>query len=115
MKVKKSILLETLNIAQFGMSPMRTKDVILFSDHKKFKNLDFCRFREFAFICRKGFSDNFLNTNQDIIILQNAYKRVKLYGVFEGIGLNPTPFMDYVKIHLCLMILGNKALYKKPR
>jgi hypothetical protein len=55
-----------------------------------------------------------LTINQDILIIQNSYKNVKLYAVFEGIGLNPGAFMDFVKIYLTLAIMGNSWLLRYP-
>ena len=86
----------------------------MYVDHKRLSNVRQCQFQEFAFNCRKGFKENFLTINQDILIIQNSYKNVKLYAVFEGLGLNPGAFMDFVKIYLTLAIMGNSWLLRSP-
>jgi hypothetical protein len=37
-----------------------------------------------------------------------------MYAIFEGLGMNPNPFMDFVKIYLFLGVIGNSSLHKEP-
>jgi hypothetical protein len=48
------------------------------------------------------------------LIIQNSYKNVKIYAIFEGIGLNPSGFLDFVKVYLTMAVLGNSWLLRSP-
>jgi len=110
---EESILLESIQNPDESTEAFRSKDVISFADRTVISNERACRFEEFAYCCRKGLKEKFMNVNQDFMVIQNGLKGIKLYVVFEGLGMNTGNFLDFVKIHLSIAVMGNSMVIKE--